>query len=240
MPQTTVFHGGVGGQISTQIAARQGGVVPRLRVAGDIIPSTGPVAVIAQSVTMQTSQGPGPIAGTLGGVHGTMVRNDDGSFQFTRDTSGDAVSIGTAEPFIVDTFGRRAWPAIFWYGRNNSGFVADVLSDLAASVGFLENGHRNFLVLSVLNGSGEGIGTNAYASVARVNAALAAAYPDNFFDMRAHLVAQYEPSQAQDVIDHENDIVPTSLRRDPLHMNASGSLAIASKVKELVEARGWR
>lgn len=239
MPERTVFRGGVGAQTSTQIAARQGGVVPLLRLAGDILPATGPVQIVSQSVAMQNNQGPGPITGSLAGVPGTVVRNADGTFTFTRTTPGLAISTDVlGERFIVDTFGRRAWPTVFWYGRNNAGARAQVLADLAASVAFLEPG-TPFLVISVLNAGNEIAGTGAYNTIRALNSDLAAAYPGNFFDVRAALVASFDPANPQDVIDNANDVPPSSLRRDALHMNAAGKVRLATLVKQQIEARGW-
>jgi hypothetical protein len=66
----SVYNGGVGGEGSTSIAARQGGVPTLLTVAGNQIPASGSVAVTARSVSPLTSQGPGVLAGTLAGVQG--------------------------------------------------------------------------------------------------------------------------------------------------------------------------
>jgi lysophospholipase L1-like esterase len=239
IPGSTVFHGGVGAQLSTQIAARQGGVVPLMRVQGDTIPAAGSVQIVSQSVAMHNSFGPGAITGTLAGVPGSVVRNADGTFTFTRTTSGDAMSISADEPFLVDTFGRRAWPTIFCYGRNNIRDPQQILNDLAASIAFLEPGNTKWLVLSVLNYAGETLGTGGYEEVRALNSALAAKYPANFFDIRAYLVASYDPALAQDVLDHQNDVTPTSLRRDTLHMNKAGSVVMATGIKKAIEAKGW-
>ena len=56
-----------------------------------------------------------------------------------------------------------------------------------------------------------------------LNSALAATYPNNYFDIRSYLVSQYDPTNPLDVLDHENDVWPASLRAH----NLTGTLAAA-------------
>lgn len=140
---------------------------------------------------------------------------------------------------LADT-SRRDWINILWYGANNPTDPAQIKADLAASIASLGPGGR-FLVLSVVNEDlPESIlGGPVYASIMQVNAELATLYPSNYFDMRSFLVAQYDPNNPQDVIDHQNDVVPSSLRLDEIHFANTGSLLAAGKIKALIEARGW-
>jgi hypothetical protein len=236
-----VFTGGAGGQISTEIAARQGGVIPTLRVSGDVIPASGPVQITSQSVRMITTEGVQQITGTLAGVPGTVSRTAaDSTYWFTRTDAGAAVSTNAAgEPFTVDTFGRRGWPTVFWYGRNNFYDRSQVLSDVAASVAFLDPGNTKFVVLSVFNTEMEPVGTASYTQIQQLNADLAAAYPNNFFDVRAYMVEQYDRTLATDVADHAKDVVPGSLRRDWIHMNAAGRVVLASGIRDYILSKGW-
>lgn len=237
LPGRTVFGGGVAGNSSTQIAARQGAVVPLLTLVGNSIPASGSVNVTAQSVAMQTTWGPGDIAGTIGGVHGTLAYDNVATYTFTRTNAGTATAVATSEPFTVDTFGRRDWTSIFWYGQNNYWQPAVVKADLAASVAFLT--HGRFVILSVINGANEGTGTLEHTRITQLNRDLAALYPNNYIDVRAYLVSQYDPTLTQDVIDHAADTVPLSLRADAVHLTPAGSLLVLSKVKEFLDARGW-
>lgn len=127
---------------------------------------------------------------------------------------------------LADAASAQTALAIIWAGRNNLN-KATVLADVAAMVAHQTNG--KFLVLSIPNGAGEGSGTSTYATIMDINAALAAAYPANYVDVRAALIANYDPSNAQDVIDRNADLVPTSLRLsgDYLHPNTAGNAVIA-------------
>ncbi|HKB53827.1 MAG TPA: hypothetical protein VKD22_07490 [Ramlibacter sp.] len=138
--------------------------------------------------------------------------------------------------------GRMSWIAVLWYGANNPGEPAQIEADVAASIAALAAaGNNRFLVLSVVNeATPESIrGGPVYATIIQTNTALASRYPANYFDIRSYLVAQFDPNQPQDVIDNQNDVPPTSLRYDEIHLRNPGSLLVAAKIKELVEARGW-
>lgn len=118
--------------------------------------------------------------------------------------------------------------AVIWAGRNNYAALSTVTADIAAMVAAL--GHDRYLVLSVMNGAGEGTGTTAYTDIMALNAALAAAYPDHWYDVRADIVAHYDSGISQDVTDHSADIPPTSLRADTLHLNPAGYNLVADGV----------
>jgi lysophospholipase L1-like esterase len=120
--------------------------------------------------------------------------------------------------------------AIIWAGRNNSGASATVQADISAMVAAL--GHNRYLVLSILNGDypGEESGGGGYNNIIALNNALATTYGDRYIDIRAHLVSLYNPSIPQDVTDHSEDIPPSSLRTDAIHLNTAGYAAVANKI----------
>jgi lysophospholipase L1-like esterase len=118
---------------------------------------------------------------------------------------------------------------VFWAGRNNykqplpSDPEPQILSDIASMVNALTSSPKKLLVLSVPNGDGiwDLKGTQDYNRIMALNSALAAAYPNNYLDIRSYLVSQYDPTNLLDLFDHENDVWPASLR---VH-NLTGSLA---------------
>lgn len=143
---------------------------------------------------------------------------------------------------LVDTKGRNAWINVFMMGRNNYQRPDQVRADIAAAVAFLAPGNDKFVVLSVLNGYFGGYeirGGTGYNQITQLNASLAATYTDRFLDVRGFLVAQYDPANPQDVIDHGNDIVPSSLRSDAIHLNARGCQLLAEHVRDYITAMGW-
>lgn len=141
---------------------------------------------------------------------------------------------------LADT-AHRAWLNVFWYGQNNPSDPARIKADIAASVAALAPGNHRFLVLAVVNQDkpAELRGGVVYEGLIRLNGELAALYPQNYLDMRAVLVAAYDPTSAQDREDFQNDVLPTSLRIDEIHLRNEGSLLVATKVKEFIDGKGW-
>lgn len=125
-------------------------------------------------------------------------------------------------------------PTIIWAGRNNYSFPTTVLADIASMVTNLwSQGNTNrYLVMSILNGSfaGEQRGGAGYAVITNLNAQLAALYGSNYIDVRSYLVSRYNPAIPQDVTDYNNDIPPSSLRYDTLHLNTNGYAAVAAYI----------
>jgi len=57
--------------------------------------------------------------------------------------------------------------------------------------------------------------------------------------VRDFLVNQYDRSNAQDVQDFQNDVVPSSLRFDEIHLNNQGSVLVATRIRDFIDAKGW-
>ena len=133
------------------------------------------------------------------------------------------------------------WVNVFWYGGNNQTDAETIKADLARSIASLAPGSDRFLVLGVVNQAApaERRGGADYATIVRLNEELAAQYGERFFDIRAFLVGLADPANPADVIDRQDDVPPTSLRADGVHLNVAGSTAVARKVLELIAAKGW-
>jgi lysophospholipase L1-like esterase len=141
----------------------------------------------------------------------------------------------------TDLSGRNTWINIFWYGQNNPTAPAQIQADIAASVAALAPGNDRFIVLSVVNKARpeEMRGGAVYDLIIRLNNQLAATYPANYIDVRSLLVGHFNPSLPQDVADAANDVVPSSLRFDEIHLNNDASVIVARRVKEFLDAKGW-
>jgi len=136
---------------------------------------------------------------------------------------------------LADT-ARLGNTVVIWAGRNNFNFPNTVKADIAAMIAALTE-PRRFLVLSILNASTDS-GADKAAIIA-LNTELAALYPNNYLDIRAYLVSQYDPGTAQDVIDFANDVPPSTLRFDHIHLNTAGYLKVAQQVEAFFSAKGW-
>jgi hypothetical protein len=141
---------------------------------------------------------------------------------------------------VADTE-KATWIAVLWYGRNNWQQQAAILRDLALSVESLAAGNERFVVMSVLNGNtpAQRSGGVDYNKFMLLNEAIAAAYPNNYLDIRSYLVSMYDPTKPQDVIDHSYDVVPSSLRTDVVHLTSAGYQLVANRVKQFIDTKGW-
>lgn len=155
---------------------------------------------------------------------------------------GGETSLQIKERLLTD--GARGFAVtVIWAGTNNFLFPAQVKSDIAEMVASL--GHSFFLVLGVLNQDTENErqGGAWYQTLVDLNDDLASAYGQWFVDIRRLLIdegltrAGIEPT-AQDLIDIGNDVPPSSLRSDTLHLNTAGYGVVAQIVRERLEALG--
>lgn len=244
-----VTNGGVSGQRAVNIDGRFGGSTVLVTVKNNTIPASGDVEVVDQTFHLHYKKGPvGGVLGTLGGIPGRLFATAFDAHEvptavhFTRTTAGNAKVIEGATPFIVDTSDNRQFNTlVFWYGRNDVGystFQADVLKATAASISVLKPIEKRFVVMSVLNSNAETVGTGTYLSICATNDALKAAYPRNFLDIRAILVRS-GTGTGQDAIDAANDVVPSSLRVDAIHLNTAGYAVVANAVYNFFILNGW-
>jgi len=163
---------------------------------------------------------------------GRMVFNGGVASQNSRQVSARQIADGPTH---------NTWINVFWFGHNNQGEPEVIKADLAASVAALAPGNDRFLILGILNRAtpAEVRGQPLYHVIMQLNRDLAAQYGSNFFDIRSYLVAQANPALPQDMQDQQNDIVPSSLRIDEIHLTPEGSRLVAARIQELIEARGW-
>lgn len=239
LTRRTVFNGGVSGQTSEQIAARQGGSPALLTLPNNTLPASGGVVVAGQSTFPVTAEGPGPITGAMGGIRGTLsyLAGSNPQLLFTRQTAGSETTIPAQTAFAPDSFGRESQINVFWMGQNNFYAPTQVQADIAKCVAFLST--QKYVVLSILNAENEGVGTTAYNTIIQLNSGLAQAYPNNYIDIRKILVNAYDPANPQDVRDYNNDTPPASLRSDNDHLNDAGYRIVAREVAAFIATKNW-
>ena len=254
---------GIAGQKSTQIAMREGGVASTLTIDGNSLAAGGtPVQVDdingVAIVGMATAEEPDfrllstvstnaaiSETGTVGGFHGTLIRSGAGGtagsttelYTFTQDADAVSQTLPGPAAFVPDTGQTLDQVAVFWMGNNNFSDSAQVLKDIAAAVAYL--GNQKFLVLGILNSSSEAKGTTAYNQIVQLNTQLKQVYGAQFIDIRTTLVAAFNPTDAQDTLDHQNDVPPTSLRSNSIDLNAKGYGVVAETVAQVITANHW-
>ncbi len=112
-----VYDGGAGGELSSVIAARQGGSPAMLRVVGGTIPASGDVAV--RNATFAPPRTGFTLGGTLAGVAGTLRTSGDG-FVFTRRTPGPEVAVPAETPLVSNaSVVHGADVTLLWMGKND-------------------------------------------------------------------------------------------------------------------------
>ena len=148
-----------------------------------------------------------------------------GRYVYNGGISGQ-ISTQIKDRMIADTV-KHDWPTIIWAGRNNFSDSTTVVNDIATMVAALN--HDKFLVLGILNGdyAGEYSGATNHTKIVNINNYLFTTYGSRYVPIREYLVSLYNPSISQDVTDHTNDIVPSSLRSDNIHLNQTGYDTVA-------------
>jgi len=237
VPTRAIANMGIGGQTSTQIAARMNARPILVTVAADTLPASGAIAVTEKTVNVLTNSGTfsGSLAGTLAGVPGTMTTDVAGNWTFTRRGSGSPVACPPGTRFLTDAgtilLARTCW---LWLGRNGAQAGFTVESDIAAAVAHI--GHGRFLVGSILPAAGDSAG--ALTSIAARNARLASTYGRRFIDLLAALQAANNGSP-EDLADVAAGLTPRSLRADNIHLNNAGYALVAGAFKSAHLAMGW-
>ena len=119
IPGSVVNDEGVGGQTSTQIAVREGGVATTATISGGTIPASGGVVVTFPSgYEPVTSQGPSPgTYGTIAGVYG-LVTLSGATYTFNVLNGTTTVSVSGAVPFIPSVNSLNNGTVILWEGRD--------------------------------------------------------------------------------------------------------------------------
>lgn len=246
-----VFNGGVPGERSGGVAAREDGAPALLTAKGGSIPAQGGVQVtLANNVVVIRDTGELP--GTLMGIHGVLTKDQTtnfGKYTFTRDQAGQQTQVPPDSPFMTDVGVKyRDAGVLIWAGHNDFRFggADEVVKNIAAMVKYLNT--ENYLVLGLTNGTNNGRGTPYYdQAMGIVNTSLAKTYgPDHYLDVRTWLIkdglaAAGQQATSQDQTDIAADIVPTSLR-DPKaigHLNSEGYTVLAGYIHDFLHQQGW-
>lgn len=126
--------------------------------------------------------------------------------------------------------------SIIWAGRNNNSSPTTVKADIASMIASLHE-PKQFVVLSIHNSSDEPSGSAAHTRIVALNSDLETLYPSNFLDTREYLISQ--GNGTTDNTDVANDVVPSSLRSDILHLNDAGYLKVAQQIEAFFTSKGW-
>lgn len=246
-----VVNLGIGGQTSTQIAARMTGAGITASVTGDSIPATATVTVTAISPAILsggTSTSTRTITGRLNGVHGTLTKTGyPATYTFLRTVqSVSATSCPAGSAFIPDdAFLYPDRIQMLWAGRNNFSSLATVLTDLLAMVGHIDHLIKRFVFMTILPHTDDANGTSNRANLDAINAQILRLFPGNVLDIATYLrdsvalLADGYTCTADDLTDISNGLTPRGLRADSLHLNDTGYPLVSKQVDRFLKAKGW-
>ncbi len=197
-----VVNKGVGGQRSLEIAGRQTGVPVTAEVIGGQIPaSTVAIGVTRIGPSIPRGMRDGLLV-NIKGVEGILRPVGSNSliptgYEFIRSTAGSAVDVQRNEPvFPITTetineevFDLNSYAAILWVGRNGIGgpnetdvtVYEKMISKITGSP---------IMILPIFNGgySNESSGQSGYISRMDINAGVATAFPDYWYDVRRDFI----------------------------------------------------
>lgn len=253
-------NAGFGGYASTDIAIALGAVRPLLTVTGNQIPASGSVSVTAVTPATSLRRDNGSLTFSYHGyldtpsgqVAGTFVRTPTAlTGTFTRDTPGTAVACPAGTAFVcTDQDARRGWVQTRWLsGRNNDGLTGTVLADVVGDQDLLDRratgrGTPRALIFGLTWTSTQVRSSAGRLAVDALNTIAAMRYGARFRQPFRWLVdnglalAGLTPT-GQDIIDLANDVLPTSLRSDTAHPNATGYGLIGQYVANELRGAGY-
>ena len=199
------------------------------------------------------------IYGSLNGVYGRFERASIASFdnvKFTRISDGLEVPIKPRTKLVVDDVSQREHINIFWWGKNDFAsalkyIVSGVIDNYDKAVKWL--GHKYFIILGEtcsLTSSYE-VGGSDRIKLDEINNTLKKKYPNNFIDINEYLSSEQALTDVGLTItdaDTENIskgfpceqlMVHITNQSDTVHPNEKGREAIAHKIYEFMQNKGW-
>jgi len=177
------------------------------------------------------------------GVHGTLAKDTNNAYTFTRTTAGDAVAVYPGSVFTLELAPLADRIAVIWAGTNDSlansdeyQSCIDYVQNVIDAIPSLE---KRYLVLPPFKSASFTVGTDTHTQLLAYHTLLKRKYKDRYVPVFEKLVASYNPSIPQDVTDSANGVIPSSLRTDSVHLNDAGYLIVAETVKLQLDRLGW-
>lgn len=239
---------GVTSQSITEIGLRQGGVNLLLTLAGNTLPSSGPVSVtvsLAGTWRAEAWTFTGAVyVPTLGLVPGVLQKTaNTQQWSFIRSVDGSAVAVPAGALFVSDQSPTPLVGQIIRGGRNSPD-VAIAKRDIRAMITHARGKNAPLLVLPVYNNATEPKGSMDYNTIMSINENHQDAAGTDWLDTRRMLIDSglaemgITPT-AQDLTDIGNDQIPSSLMHDVTHLNVNGRIAEARFLARFTSAKGW-
>ena len=254
-----IFNGGVGGLSSTNIACLQGGLDFIIKFNENKISTIGTDTITSYNIVPYIHTTNQTRLGSINGIKGTLTRVGNlinpivtDYFYFTRETIGEEIIIPPDGVQMVfdDAVNHRNDLIVIWSGRNNNpqqdGYISTIKADISSMIMFLDEYNKQYLVISVCNGSRqtEGIGSDVYSNIISLNNELHSTFGENYIDLRKYMVEQAIfdaeiPPTNEDLNDIASDCIPTSLRHDNVHFNAIGYKMAGKYIADIIRKKDW-
>ncbi|AOY72050.1 hypothetical protein ARZXY2_2520 [Arthrobacter sp. ZXY-2] len=239
------FNGGWYGQKHDQIAARQGGLPALITVPGNVTAGSGATTISAIVNKPVLPSGTRSVRGTVAGVIGTIQEAVADTVTFTPDVPG-VYSIPPKSAFTpINGELYRARTVTIWSGRNNV-YDTDpqlVVAAIRAMIDYLSPSVKRVMVMEVPPSTADSNDTDLL--VAAMNKAIREAFPAYWLPIATWLRTTEAASAAgitftaTDEADIAAGNTPTSFRADTVHLTPAGCTAVAYRVHQEAQKRGW-
>ena len=239
-----VLNYGVGGESAQLIASRQGAL--KIYVNNIIIPSDTSAVEITMvnddnsklDLLLQGDGGINPC--TINDIEGTVTYNSTSKkYCFTRSTKGQKCTISEKTQLI--TYAMKSKKdndiLIIFSGNNNSPTLKTLNELIKVQRQMIQySGTDNYIIIGLTCKS-------SISEVEKINQALQKEYGDKFLDIRTYILENGlndsgMTATGQDKTDISNGEIPSSLRVDNIHGNASFYTIIGNQVyKKILELK---
>jgi lysophospholipase L1-like esterase len=149
---------------------------------------------------------------------------------------GGQTSSQIAARMLADTYHTND-NVVLEAGRNNVGNApASIVADIQSMIDHLAPGNTQYVILSVINATAEnsaatGPNLTNYNNILAINAALAAAFPGHYLDVRSAIVTASGGA---------NDAPPASwMYQGSVHPNDAGYQVMATQIQTFGHNNGW-
>lgn len=240
------YNGGWYNQKANQIAARQGALPTLVTVQNNVTASTGATTITGIINNPAGVSSTRNARGTLAGVLGTIRQPTSGNWTFTPDVAG-SYPIPPKSKFISEPgIAYRGRTVTIWAGRNDiwdDGSPEMVIGTIQAMIDNLGSEVKRVLVMEVPPASTDG--SNGKAACSAMNNAIHAAFPQYWLPIATWLRSDEAATAAgvaytsDDLQDIADGFTPRSFRSDNIHLSPAGSKAVAHRVYQEAQKRGW-
>lgn len=251
---------GIGGQNSTEIAARFGAIPTKITITGGVLPATG-VLIGLDNISpgiLSTADGTSRVlGGTILTNQGSVVTKQPCyikrvasnvyTFAYISGYFASGASVPSNMIFIPEFLNNCSDDInIFWMGRNDAGtaYLTTTFNNVKACVDVLKSPKR-FLAIGILPNSDEVNGQTNRLRINTYNDLIKSTYPNNFIETTPPTSEEmafinYTPT-TDDLADIANGIFPRGMKPegDITHLTSSGYAIMAYRVSKLFKAYQW-